>query len=220
MKKALMLILVAVLVFSQMSVFASSLTTVTGTVYSDQTTIGESKTVIEIKNELDAAGIQDVLPTDWAAGSITVLVESGLMTPDANGDFNPQSTLEAGTAVTVFAKVLGIANMNDTQEVALKKAQDAGFVSNATNVDDVYTRMDVATMLADALGLTVTPVYSPIGFPFNEFSGLTPMERGILVALYNQGIFAGYPDGTFRPEQSLTKAELAMLVDRILTQQA
>jgi len=218
MKKALMLVLVAVLVFSQMSVFASA--TVTGTVYSDQTTIGESKTVTEIKNELDAAGIQDVLPTDWAAGSITVLVESGLMTPDANGDFNPQSTLDAGTAVAVFAKVLGIANMNDTPEEALQAAQEAGLVADSTEVDTVYTRMDVAIMLANALGLTVNPVYTQVGFPFNEYFTLTPLERGVLVAVYNQGIFAGYPDGTFRPDQPLTKAELAMLVDRILTQQA
>jgi hypothetical protein len=218
MKKALMLVLVAVLVFSQMSVFASA--TVTGTVYSDQTTIGEDKTVSEIQVELDAAGIQDILATDWFAGSVTVLIAEGLMTPDANGDFNPYSTLDAGTAVTVFAKILGIANMNDSQEVALQKAQDAGFVSDSVEVNDVYTRLDVAIMLADALGLTVNPVYTQVGFPFNEYATLTPWERGVLVAVYNQGIFAGYPDGSFRPDQPLTKAELAMLVDRILTQQA
>jgi len=217
MKKAILFVMVAVLVFSQMSVFA---TTVPGTVYSDQTATGESKPVSQIEDELDAAGIQDIEPTDWFAGSVTVLIEQGLMTTDANGDFNPQSTLDTGTGVAVFAKVLGIAAMNDTPEEALQKAQDAGFVSDSAEVDDVFTRMDVATMLADALGLTVTPVYSQVGFPFNEFAGLTPTERGILVALYNQGIFKGYTDGSFRPENTLTKAELALLVDRLITQQA
>ena len=217
MKKALLFIMVAVLVFSQMSVFA---TTVPGTVYSDQSAPGESKPVSQIEDELSSAGVQDIEPTDWFAGSVTVLVNAGYMTPDANGSFNPQSTLDTGTGVAVFAKVLGIADMNDTPEEALQKAQDAGLVSETTTQEEDLSRMGVATMLATALGLDITPVYSQVGFPFNEFAGLTPMERGILVALYNQGIFKGYTDGTFRPDNTLTKAELALLVDRILGQQA
>lgn len=213
MKKALLFVLVAVLVFSQMSVLA---TTVTGTVYSDETATGVNMTPTEIQNELTQLGIQDIQPTDWFAGSVTVLVNTGLMSPDANGTFNSQATLDTGTGVAVFAKVLGIANMTDTPQEALQKAQAAGFVSPAATQEQDLSRMGVATMLAKALGLTVTPVYSSVGFPFKEFAGLTPTERGILLALYNQGVFVGYTDGTFRPDNTLTKAELALLVDRLL----
>lgn len=216
MKKAILFVMVAVLVFSQMSVFA---TTVPGTVYSDETAAGATKPVVEIAAELEQAGVQDIEPTDWFAGSVTVLIEEGLMTPDENGNFNAQATLDTGTGVAVFAKVLGIAEANDTPEEALQKAQDAGFVdSNATQEEDL-SRLGVAKMLAKALGLTITPVTSQAGFPFNEFEGLTPEERGIMLALYNRGVFRGYTDGSFRPTNTLTKAELALLVDRLITQQ-
>ena len=65
MKKALLFVMVAVLVFSQMSVFA---TTVPGTVYSDQTAPGESKPVAQIQTELAEQGVLDVRFNEPFAG--------------------------------------------------------------------------------------------------------------------------------------------------------
>lgn len=38
----------------------------------------------------------------------------------------------------------------------------------------------------------------------------------LLAALYDAGVFKGYEDGTFRPYNVLTRAQIAILVDRIL----
>jgi len=216
MKKAILFVMVAVLVFSQMSVFA---TTVPGTVYSDETAAGATKPVVEIAAELEQAGVQDIEPTDWFAGSVTVLIKEGLMTADENGNFSPEDTLDTGTGVAVFAKVLGIASKNDTPEEALQKAKDAGFVENTATQEEDLSRLGVAKMLAKALGLTVTPVTSRAGFPFNEFDNLSPEERGILKVLFDRGIFRGFPNGSFQPSGTLTKAQIALLVDRLITQQ-
>ena len=217
MKKTLAFLLVAVLVFSQMSVFAA---TVPGTVYSDETAAGANKPVAQITEELALAGIQDVKPTDWFAGSVTVLVETGLMAPEADGTFQPEATLDTSTGVAVFAKVLGIASTTDTPEVALQKAQQAGLVEETAAPQEDLSRLGVARMLAKALGVTVVPVTSQANFPFNEFNSLSAEDRGILKALFDLGIFKGFTDGTFRPGDTLTKAQLALLVDRIITQQA
>ncbi len=214
MKKAILFVMVAVLVFSQMSVFA---TTVPGTVYSDETAAGATKPVVEIAAELEQAGVQDIEPTDWFAGSVTVLIEEGLMTPDENGNFNAQATLDTGTGVAVFAKVLGIAEANDTPEEALQKAQEAGLVEETATQEEDLSRLGVAKMLSKALGLTITPVTSRVGFPFNEFDNLTPEERGILKVLFERGIFRGFPNGSFQPSGTLTKAQIALLVDRLLS---
>jgi hypothetical protein len=37
-----------------------------------------------------------------------------------------------------------------------------------------------------------------------------------IVTLYNEGIFGGYPDGAFRPNSSITRAEIAVLLARAL----
>ncbi len=214
MKKAILFVMVAVLVFSQMSVFA---TTVPGIVYSDETAAGATKPVVEIAAELEQAGVQDVLPTLWFAGSVNVLISQGLMTTDQNGNFLPDATLDIGTGVTVFSRVLGIADANDSPQEALQKAQDAGFVENTATQDEDLSRLGVARMLAKALGFTITPVTSRAGFPFNEFDSLSPEERGILSVLYARGIFRGFPNGSFQPDGTLTRAQIALLVDRLLS---
>ncbi|HEY3366935.1 MAG TPA: S-layer homology domain-containing protein [Symbiobacteriaceae bacterium] len=191
--------------------------TVPGAVYSDSQASGTNKPVAQVAQDLRTAGIQDVKPTDWAAGSITVVVQAGLLKPDANGQFHPEATLNTGDAVAVFAKVLGVAAKNDTPEVALQKAKDAGLVGPAASPDHDMTRIEVARLLATALGVQPKIIRIPADYPFNDARAVTsPEDQGILAALYDLGIFKGYQDRTFRPDAILTRAQIALLIDRIL----
>lgn len=189
---------------------------VPGAVYSDSQASGASKPVQQVTQELAQAGVKDVQPTAWYAGSMTVLVQSGLIQPDANGKVNPEAPLTAGEGVAVFAKVLNIASKTDSPEVALAKAQSAGLVGSSTTVTTDLSRLDVAKLLAKALGVTPKLVLAPTDFPFNDGTGMSAEDQGILAALHDMGIFKGYEDRTFRPTSILTKAEIAILVDRIL----
>lgn len=216
LKKAISLVLALVIVMSAMTAFAA---TVPGSVYSDQQAPGANKPVQQIQQELQQAGIKDVKPTDWFAGSVTVLVQSGLLAPKADGSFQPNATLTANEGVAVFAKILGVAAPNDTPEQAMIKAKETGLVDVKTTGSADMSRMDVAKLLASALGVEAAPVTSAADYPFNDFDNVTPEERGILKALYDLGIFKGYlVNGirTFRPDGVLTRAEIAILVDRIL----
>ena len=213
MRKYLSFLLVAVLVLSQFTVLAD---TVTGTVYSDETAPGVNKPVTEIEEELADAGVQDVKPTDWFAGSVTVLLEQGLLKPDAYGNVAPTATLDAGTGGAIFAKVLGVAQKDDTEEAALEAAKEVGLIPEAKEIDEPMTRVEVARMLAIALGVKSNPVAAPSQYPFSDYSAVTATDRGIIKALGELGLFKGYPDGTFQPNGVLTKAEISILVDRIL----
>ncbi|MGE5674978.1 MAG: S-layer homology domain-containing protein [Mycobacterium leprae] len=193
---------------------------VPGAVYSDQQAIGTSKPVTQIQQELQQAGIQDVKPTDWYAGSVTVVVQAGLLKPAADGSFQPEATLKADEGVAVFAKVLGIAAKNDTPEQAVAKAQEAGLVGGTVTADKDLTRLETARLLATALGVEPKAVLNPVDYPFADFEGVSPEDRGMLKALYDLGIFKGYPEEngkvTFRPDNVLTRAQIALLIDRIL----
>ncbi|HWI63884.1 MAG TPA: S-layer homology domain-containing protein [Symbiobacteriaceae bacterium] len=193
--------------------------TVPGAVYSDQQAAGTNKPVQQVQQELQQAGIQDVKPTDWFAGSVTVLVQSGLLKPAANGDFKPEAKVTGGEGIAVFAKVLGIAAKDDTADEAMTKMKEAGLVDINASIDRDMSRVEFAHLLGKALGVEVRPVTNPADYPFADFDGITPEDRGVLKALYDLGIFKGYlVDGvrTFRPGNILTRAELAILVDRIL----
>lgn len=190
---------------------------VPGAVYGDQQATGVNKPIQQIQQELRTAGVQDVKADDWFAGSVTVIVQAGLLAPDANGSFQPDKPLTSGEGVAVFAKVLGIAAKNDTPEQALQKAKEAGIVGAGVTADHDMTRLEVARLLATALGVQPKLILTPAQYPFNDMAAVTsPEDLGILAALYDLGIFKGYEDRTFRPENILTRAQIALLVDRIL----
>lgn len=193
--------------------------TVPGAVYSDQQAAGVNKPVQQIQQELQQAGVRDVKPTDWFAGSVTVLVQSGLLKPAPGGDFKPEAKVGGGEGVAVFAKVLGIAAKDDTVDEAMTKMKEAGLVDIHASIERDMSRVEFARLLGRALGVEVRPVTNPADYPFNDFDAASPEDRGVMKALYDLGIFKGYlVDGvrTFRPGNILTRAELALLVDRIL----
>jgi hypothetical protein len=189
---------------------------VPNSVYSDDHAEGKHKDHKKVEEDLQKAGITDVSPDYWAAGSITVLVESGLIKPDADGKINPEAPLATGEGVAVFAKVLGIASKSDDAATALAKAKDAGLVDSSATTDTAFTRVAVARLLAKALGIQPKTVASPADYPFKDFGALDPADAGILAALQAAGVFEGFEDGTFRPNEVLTVAQIATLVDRIL----
>lgn len=192
---------------------------VPGAVYSDSQASGVNKPVQQVAQELQAAGVHDVQPTDWFAGSVTVIVQSGLLPPTQDGQFHPEAKLNAGDGIAVFAKVLGVAAKNDTPEQAIAKMAQAGIVPPTTTPNHDMSRLEVAKLLGKALGVEPKLVLSPTSYPFNDYDSTPAEDRGILAALYDLGIFKGYvEDGarTFRPNNILTRAEISILIDRIL----
>jgi hypothetical protein len=220
MTRRWMTALLAAVVVASVAGTAVAAPSVPGAVYSDQQATGTNKPVTQVQQELQQAGIQDVKPTDWFAGSVTVVVQAGLLKPAADGSFQPDATLKADEGVAVFAKVLGIAAKNDTPEQAIQKAQQAGLVSGTVTADRDMNRLETAKLLATALGVEPKAIINPADYPFADYEQVSPEDRGILKALYDLGIFKGYPEEngkvTFRPENVLTRAQIALLIDRIL----
>lgn len=208
MKSRKLVALVCAALLSLSVAAAATAATVPGEVYGT----GAKKATAQVQQELSKAGIKDVPADHWAAGSITILTEAGLITPDANGQINPDAPMPAKNTIAVFAKVLGIASKTDTAEQATAKAAQAG-LGAAPDANGNITRLQVAKLLANALGIKPAPANV---LPFADAFGLSAEEQGLLAALKQAGVFLGYEDGTFRPSETLTTAQLALLVDRIL----
>lgn len=194
---------------------ATAASTVPGAVYTDELVPGSAKTRDQVALELYQAGVRDVTPDFWAAASLTVMLQAGLMAPDGAGNLHPNAPVSAGDGIAAFAKVLGIASKLDTPAVAAEKMKQAGLIPADTTIDRPMTRMEVARLIATALG--VKPKFvTQATYPFNDWSAVSAEDAGILAALYDLGVVKGYPDRTFKPGQTLTRAELATLIDRVL----
>ncbi|MCR6546086.1 S-layer homology domain-containing protein [Dehalobacterium formicoaceticum] len=84
-----------------------------------------------------------------------------------------------------------------------------GYGNGLFGPDDLVTRAQLAAMLNRALSLDYH-VSQP------QFSDITPGYWGYadIAAAKGAGIVGGFPDGTFRPEKSVTRAELAVIIGR------
>jgi len=90
-------------------------------------------------------------------------------------------------------------------------------------------RLEVAELLARAMYLVppsvgAEPALPEINAPagtasakaFSDLDALTPAERVFVTAVANADVMSGYPDGTFRPQDSLTRAEMAVILSRLV----
>jgi transglutaminase-like putative cysteine protease len=84
-----------------------------------------------------------------------------------------------------------------------------GYGNGLFGPDDPVTRAQLAAMLNRVLSLDYH-----VGKP--QFSDVSPGYWGYadIAAAKGAGIVAGFPDGTFRPEKFVTRAELAVIFDR------
>lgn len=184
--------------------------------FSDQNTYGVNKSMLETQNDLVKAGVQDVSPSDWYAGSFTVLINNGLMSPDEQGSILPNASVTAAEGISIFAKLFGLANFNDSPSVAFSKTVQSGLVPSTLLEDQMLTRLDLARFLKLVLGMTSEPTSFTKSL-FRDVSTLSEDEIGILNAVYESRLFVGFGRDNFRPSDVVTKAEIAVLVDRILS---
>lgn len=174
---------------------------------------GENTPAAQVQADLAVYGVKDILPNDWAAGSAVVLLQAGLVAPDANGQLNLNAKVSYTTTASIFAKVLGVASKTDDEATAAAKLTNAG-IAGAPDKDGNVSRLQFAKMIAAALG--VEPAAAPT-LAFKDTLGVSAADNAILLALKQAGIFVGFEDGTFRADEPLTMAQVAVLMDRILS---
>lgn len=75
--------------------------------------------------------------------------------------------------------------------------------------DQGLTRAELATMLTRALKLPPAPADK---LPFSDTDGHWAAAAGYLQAAVKAGAFGGNPDGTFRPDDPVTRAQLVKVV--------
>lgn len=75
-------------------------------------------------------------------------------------------------------------------------------------------RLTAIVAIAKALGLEPAPVY--IYNPFRDGKLIADEDLGYVLAMYNEGYISGYPDGSFNPNATLTRAQMATIIEKLL----
>jgi subtilisin family serine protease len=174
------------------------------------------------------AGYRDI-SRHWAAGSIVSVTEAGLMHGYAQAEFRPDQSLTRAEAVSTLVQAFrpkaspagaalrfGDIPRGNWAYEAVARADAAGWLSHFGGARfEPYrpiTRAEAADLLAKAAGLGRPKPYASTFADVPVRHWASPS----LEALVRRGWLSGYPGGDFRPDRTITRAEWAALLARLL----
>ena len=154
----------------------------------------------------------DVPEDSWFYTDVMTLAESGVIGGYPDGTYRPTKKVTTGEALKM---ILLAAGYPEPEPAAshwargyLNFAIEQVFLTRYEDISDLdvnMTRGLVAKLAANALGLSDPGTYGTF----------TDTDSPYVEALCAAGIVGGYPDGTYRPGASISRAEIAAIVNRI-----
>ncbi len=164
----------------------------------------------------------------WAAGSIALLKEKGIIKGDNNGDVKPNNDITRAEFVAIinrafeftqksgsnFPDVKSGAWYYDDFAVAKQEGYLQGDDSGNANPGRDITRAEAAAIIGRILDLPQVPGESP----FIDKDTFPVWSVDSINALTGSKLILGYPDNTFRAGGSITRAEAFTILARIFAQ--
>lgn len=170
------------------------------------------------------AGYTDVIKGNWAFEAVDAMSEKAIVKGYPDGSFKPNNTVTYGE----FIKMALIADTGeDTGNAAsghwalnyYNKALELGYYTqydiDKSQLGDKITRSDMALIISAILGDVKIADYEKIQEGIEDITYQTPHESDITKA-YASGILTGYSDETFRPNKTLSRAEAATVIYRLV----
>jgi hypothetical protein len=171
-----------------------------------------------------AAGYTDVKPGNWAFDAVNIMSEKAIVKGYPDGSFKPGNTVTYGE----FIKMALIAGTGEDAGNAAAGHWASNYYNKAlelkyftqydidkSQLGDKIARSDMALIISAILGDVKITDYDKIQEGIEDITYQTPHEYDITKA-YAYGILTGYTDKTFRPEKTLSRAESATVIYRLV----
>lgn len=190
-------------------------------------------TVLCVPSESYAAGEFKDTGGHWASGSIQWAMSNNFLAGYPDNTFRPDRTITKAEYISLLNRsTANIAQssagsvdvgFNDVKKgdwyyADVQKAVKAGYIrksSQKLNANEAITRGEAAIMLLEAKGMKGNSESA-----MAQYSDADRMTDPMLLAvggLTKLKIMSGYPDGTFKPGRTLTRAEVVSMFQRYFT---
>jgi len=174
----------------------------------------------------NTAGVSGNPGRHWAQETLDDWVENGLLRGFDDGSLRPDSLISRAEFVALVNRLYGFTVQAEVRltDVAphhwyageVAKALAAGFVKGYADgtfrPNQPITRQEAAVIVASLLGLE--PNDEQLARKFRDGDAIAEWSRNAVAAVVEHGYMNGYPDGTFRPAQPITRAEAIVTLDR------
>lgn len=161
----------------------------------------------------------------WAKNEILRLVKKGIIKGYDGGVFKPENNLTRAEFAVIITRVLGLesqgtdSNFTDIDghwaKTNIDAVSKAGLIlgdSGKFRPNEYISRQELITIIGRAEGFT-KPVGTEI---FNDDSQIASWAKDFVYVAKEKGILGGYPDNTIRPDNKVTRAEMAKIVNAIV----
>lgn len=174
-----------------------------------------------------AAGFSD-LQGHWAENQINQWANKGLTGGYEDGTFKPNNGVTRAEFVALVNRAFAIPASNAVDSFAdvkngqwfygeVAKAKIVGYIGGYSDgtfrPDQTISRQEVASVLVRLLKLQPT---SEGTNQFADSGQIQDWSRPGIGAVVNSGLMKGFPDNTFQPLKSITRAEAVVALDRAL----
>jgi hypothetical protein len=179
----------------------------------------------------------DLKNADWAVRYIASLASRRVFEGYEDGTFKPNNTVSRIEAITAAVRLMGLRSQAESSaemstNLNFKDADKVpswavGYVAVALendlfseNDDTVQPQKDAdrlwaTTLLVKALKLEAqAKAKMNTTLPFKDAKQIPAGSVGYIAVAYEKGLIDGFEDNTFRPNQLVTRAQLAALLDR------
>ena len=170
-------------------------------------------------------------PTDiqghWAQNTINKWVDKGDISGYPDGTFRPNNMITRAEFVVLVNNAMGYtksgyAYFSDVPshywgKNAIQTGVAAGYISGDGNgifrPNDPVTRQEAAAMISRILDLKQNESRA---YRYTDSYAISNWAKGVVGAVSEAGIMAGYPDGSFGPNKVLTRAEAVLALDKTM----
>ena len=172
-------------------------------------------------------GFADVNYTDWHVGYVLTLAEMDLVRGYDDSTFRPNETISQAEFV-----VLAMKAQHYEYEAATGEHWAMNYIRGAEALDAIepctgekevlngaINRAEAARILVRTNGIKPVSV-DEVEIPFTDFSQIPEAYQPYVLTAYEEGWLSGYPDGTFRPEHSITRAEASVVLTKSMGSRA
>jgi len=171
-----------------------------------------------------ARSFGDINSDHWAYQHINSLASDGIVNGRDNGNFDPDSTITRAEFFTMINNTFGFTdeteihfsdvNPNAWYVSQVRRAIAAGYVRGFEDAtlrpNNNITRAEVVVILNNILNLPTAP-----NAGFIDSAEIPSWAESSVSAVAEAGIIRGFPDGTFRPTNNMTRAESAVVLSSV-----
>lgn len=167
----------------------------------------------------------DVNENSWYLENVSVLSDLKIISGFSDGTFKPNDSLSEAQFIKLVITALGY---NDIKigdfhwaENYIKKAYELDIISQSFNAAKNYDQSITRGMMANILSRALKDENNEEDLEkyrsyIKDYNKLDDYLKISILDIYSKGIIAGYPDGEFKAEKTLNRAEGSTVIYRLI----